>query len=232
MAVETDLGDGTNEVVIGWEGRRCADKVEPGEGEDLTEIATAEGVKAVRAGIDPDDHLSVRSDDADIMGAYRELDLDPNGFNASAGPNLDEIVDSRRRGASALVYRKTEGGINSGRGAQAGKVTLKTGRLPSNCTWLDTVDQTVVERLLARLDREYTDQGQYLAQAGGDRRYSLWLRLAAHHANSPLPASLPLRQEYEAGWSPAEAAAVAVATAGPALDTYIDLLTERHGVEL
>jgi hypothetical protein len=233
MAVETDLGDVTNEVVIGWDDWGYVDEVEVVEGQDPKEMAT---VEAVRAEIEGEDHLNVRSGGADhgrIVGAKRALDLDPNGFNLPADRVFVEISDSRRGQASSLVHRKTEGGtINSGRTAQAGQVTLSAGRPPSNCTWLDTVDQTLVGRLLERLDREYTDQEQYLALAGRDRRYSLWLRLLDHHATCPLSASLPLRQEYEAGWSPAEAAAVAAATAGPALDTYIDLLTEHHGVEL
>ena len=68
-----------------------------------------------------------------------------------------------------------------------------------------------MDRLLDRLDHEFPNQATYLEMAGGDTRYSLWLRLADEHLDA-LPRSevkktlFRWRSAYDHGWSPRDAA--------------------------
>lgn len=136
----------------------------------------------------------------------------------------DQAADAAERGQAddrqAETDRETDparatadrGSLNTGRSAQAAAENLNIGRLAGPPTWLDLVPhQNVVERLLDRLDQEFADQATYLEMAGGDVRYSLWLRLADEHLDA-LPRSkekktvFRWRSAYDHGWSPRDAA--------------------------
>ena len=119
--------------------------------------------------------------------------------------------------------------LNTGRSTQAAAETLTIGRLAGAPTWLDLVPhQKVVERLLDRLDQEFPDQATYLETAGGDVRYSLWLRLADEHLDA-LPRSegkrtgFPWRSAYDHGWSPRDAAFAAWSGVGENPQVWADM---------
>jgi hypothetical protein len=76
--------------------------------------------------------------------------------------------------------------------------------------WRETV-----RKVIANLDGYFPDdQEVFLAQAGRDRAYSLWLRLVDEQLVE-LPCrgggrpAFPWRQAYDAGWPPREAACTA-----------------------
>jgi hypothetical protein len=109
-----------------------------------------------------------------------------------------------------------------------------SGQRPENVTWLDKVPhQDVVECLLAHIDRYFPDdQAEYLLRAGGDTRFSLWLRLADEHlATFPKAKGetfeFSWRAAFDRGWSPRDAALAAWSGAGrepqPAVDMHFSL---------
>ena len=218
--VEAEVGDGTYEVVIGWDGNGYVETVERVAGQDLSELATVhwdEAVEAVGAGIDLEDYLNARYDGADhdsVMAAKRDFDMDPAdyGFELRSGRPVGEIVAARNAGGMP-VHRKNDGGtVNVGWGRRdVPTVTANVGRPPAG-TWLAEHSEeaaVVAARLEAVLGS--AQAARLLDRAEGDRFFAVWLTLVDHWAEEEpagvVPSRFPWRAAYEQGWTAHEAVA-------------------------